>query len=85
MSGDRILGDDERFNNVPNFTGTQPVTGAHPGDIPAIDMTMRDVTALAAMQGRISTFAGSEADPDPERTARFSYAMADAMLKARSA
>jgi hypothetical protein len=87
MSGDRILIEDggpaypvpavydparEQVHSSAAYTGEG-------------GMTLRDRFAIAALTGRLASFAASEHNPDPERSATFAYAVADAMLRARAA
>ncbi len=63
-----------------------PAFPCHPGvENPQFDgMTLRDYFAAKAMQGQICGVDGGEAtDRFVGEVAAFSYAMADAMLKAR--
>ena len=58
------------------------------GVSPSPGMTLRDYFAAAAMQGWLSTFAGSRhpvvIEGGKESCAKLSYAMADAMLSERA-
>jgi hypothetical protein len=48
----------------------------------AKDMTLRDYFAAKAMQGLLAQFQGCANGCDPAHHAKWSYEMADAMLKA---
>lgn len=45
-------------------------------------MTLRDYFAAKAMQGLLASY-GGDLEPNPKLCAEWSYAMSDAMLKAR--
>ena len=47
-------------------------------------MTLRDYFAAKAMQGLLASY-GNNLEPSPKLCAEWSYAMSDAMLKARQA
>ena len=62
-----------------DFVVTDVVAPKQPG------MTMRDYFAAKAMQGLLAQSCGSAMGSDPINGAQYAYAMADAMLKARTA
>ena len=47
-------------------------------------MTLRDYFAAKAMQGLLASY-GGDLEPNPKLCAEWSYAMSDAMMKARQA
>ena len=57
---------------------SQPIQKGVPG------MTLRDYFAAKAMQGLLAQSCGSAMGSDPINGAQYAYAMADAMLKART-
>ena len=57
---------------------SQPIQNGVPG------MTLRDYFAAKAMQGLLAQSCGSAMGSDPINGAQYAYAMADAMLKART-
>ena len=58
--------------------------GAGPLDLTDPGMTLRDYFAAKAMQGLLAQSCGSAMGSDPINGAQYAYAMADAMLKART-
>lgn len=59
--------------------------GAGPLDLTDPGMTLRDYFAAKAMQGLLAQSCGTAMGSDPINGAQYAYAMADAMLKARTA
>lgn len=58
--------------------------GAGPLDLTDPGMPLRDYFAAKAMQGLLAQSCGSAMGSDPIHGAQYAYAMADAMLKART-
>ena len=58
--------------------------GAGPLDLTDPGMTLRDYFAAKAMQGLLAQSCGTAMGSDPINGAQYAYAMADAMLKART-